>query len=71
MFSFRRVAVLIISLCSNRIVTKTEAGTRERGVAVTGLKSGCMWVGCGLWIRKAVEGIKQFSGSMASRAQGI
>jgi len=37
MFSFIRVALLVVSLHSNRTVTKMEVGTRDWGVAVAGL----------------------------------
>lgn len=37
MFSLRRVAWVMVSLNSNRIVTKTEVGIREYHMAVPGL----------------------------------
>lgn len=37
MLSFVRVAVLMVSLLNNRTVIKIEVGTREQGIAVTGL----------------------------------
>lgn len=35
MLSFIRVAVLLMSLHSNKTVTKAEVGTRHLGIAVT------------------------------------
>lgn len=37
MYSFVRVAKVMVSLHRNRTVTKTEVDTREWGIAVTGL----------------------------------
>lgn len=37
MFSFIRVVLVMISLHSNRRVTKIEVGTREQGITVIGL----------------------------------
>jgi len=56
MFSFIRVAVVIVSLHSNR-KPKTKVGTRGWGIAmidVTMLSFGGVWT-LKLWIRKVVE----------------
>jgi hypothetical protein len=47
----------MVSLPSNRTMTKTKVGTRERGIAVAGLT---LLAQCRLWdFRKAVEHFKQ------------
>lgn len=59
MFSFIRDAMVIVSLQSNKALTKTEIGTGEWGIAVIGLMLlfGGMQT-LGLWIRKAVEFVR-------------
>lgn len=57
MFSFKRIALVIMSLCSNITVTKREAGTRP---VITGL---VMLFVCRMWTlglsnRKVVEYFK-------------
>jgi hypothetical protein len=57
MFAFIRVALVMVSLHSNKTLTKTEVGTRAWGIAVIGLTM-LLFGGTlplGLWIRKSVE----------------
>jgi hypothetical protein len=52
--------MVMVSLYSNRTLTKTEVGTSDQGIAVTGLTMvliGKMWTS-GLCIRKIVECLK-------------
>ena len=60
MLSLIRVALVMVSLQSNRTVTKTEVGTREWGVVVSDLTlllADGMWT-LDVWTRKAVECFK-------------
>jgi hypothetical protein len=52
------IALVMVSLHTNKTLTKTEVSTRDWGIVMTGLTRllfGGMWI-WGLW--KAVEGFK-------------
>ena len=60
MVSFIGFAVVMVSLHSNRTVTKTEVVMREQDIVITGLTMlliGRIWTSI-LWIRKTVECFK-------------
>ena len=60
MFAFVRVALVMVSLHSNKTQTKTEVSTKDWSIPMIGLTMllfGRMWV-LGLWIRKAAECFK-------------
>ena len=52
MFALLRVALVMVSLHSNETVTKTEVGTRDWGIAETGL---AMLLFGGMWIFRTLE----------------